>query len=592
MAKNDLVLLDSILEKRSIDRPDLKNIGDHFDIFVFDNIFKDYDLSDEEIEQGWVEGTDDGGIDGFFVFLDGIFLSEIPKSQEIRKYPDIEVVVVTCKHEASFRQIPLNNILASIPELFDLSMTSDSFKSEYNEGILEQRDLFCNAYKELSARQPSLKFTFIYASRGDVSGVADNIIARKKLIEARMSDYFSNCTTSFTFNGASELLQMTRKKQSSNLELTFIENYVSRAQSNYVVLAKLNDYYKFITDEQGNLRRYLFDSNVRDFLGRVPVNEDIALTLNTHSRIDQCDFWWLNNGVTIIATAANIAGKEINLENIQIVNGLQTTENIFGYLKNPNISEDRAVLVKIIVTQDVEVRDKIIKATNFQTPVELASLRATDKIQRDIEDILLRHNWFYDRRKNYYKNQGKPLQRIVSPSYLASCVLAIVFKDPIKASRLKTRFMRVDEKYFQIFNDKLDIRIYPFVLDLAKNVEQHLLTKNPPWAYHRFLTDCRCLFPYVWLVKKFGSEYNIGNILNTNPKLELSEIDYIWSRLNDLISTGKFKPKRLFKNQKIIDVLISETKIDIDSLIEHSNCYQKNKKRGWFGFFCKNKNCK
>ena len=228
------------------------------------------------------------------------------------------------------------------------------------------------------------------------------------------------------------------------------------------------------------MRTYLFESNIRDYLGNTPVNEDISQTLLANNRIEVCDFWWLNNGVTIIATAANVAGKEISLENIQIVNGLQTTETIFNHFKNgETTNDDRAILVKIIVTQDPEIRDKIIKATNYQTGVELSSLRSTEKIQRDIEEILLKDNWFYDRRKNYYKNQGRPAHRIISPAFVACCITALVFKNPAKAaSGLKTKFMRIDEQYNTLFNAKMDIRVYSSALSIVKAIEYSLLRKK------------------------------------------------------------------------------------------------------------------
>ncbi|MBI3895353.1 MAG: AIPR family protein [Acidobacteria bacterium] len=559
MAKNDLVLLDALLQKKLADYPDLSDLGELFDVFAFENILKDHDLSYEEIEQGWVDGGDDGGVDAFFIFLDGLPITESPNSNDVRKRPEIEIVVITCKHEATFRQAPLNNLLASVPELFDLSRSSSSFESKYNENLLEQRELFCETFKELAARQPSLHVRFIYASRGDTTDIAENIRGRACLFESRMSELFSDCSTRFDFYGASELLQLTRKQRSSTLGLTFIENTLSRAKSNYVVLCRLSDYYKFITDEEGELRRYLFESNVRDFLGRVPVNEDISATLQAPSRIDQCDFWWLNNGVTIISTAANVAGKEINLENIQIVNGLQTTETIFEHFQCRDRDDDRAVLVKIIVTQNAEIRDRIIKATNYQTAVELPSLRATEKIQRDIEDILLEHNWFYDRRKNYHRNQGRPIQRIVSPAYLASCILALVLKDPAKASRLKIKFMRIDSQYKEIFNPCLDIRIYPVVLDIVKQVEHLLTDRRVVWGRQggvKFPANYRWLFAYVWATRKLG-ESHPQNILDlATHSIDIAEIDEIWMRLCQVAEEGNFKPKRLYRNHAAIRALV------------------------------------
>jgi hypothetical protein len=62
--------------------------------------------------------------------------------------------------------------------------------------------------------------------------------------------------------------------------------------------------------------------------------------------------------------------------------------------------------------------------------VGLASLHATDKIQRDIEDVLLRDGLFYERRTNYYANQGPPASHIISPLYIASGYMTLVLKSP------------------------------------------------------------------------------------------------------------------------------------------------------------------
>lgn len=65
MAKNDQILLDGIIE----DRVDMKLPSDRkdeaFEFLAFEQILKDYALSKEEIESGWVDGRNDGGIDGF-----------------------------------------------------------------------------------------------------------------------------------------------------------------------------------------------------------------------------------------------------------------------------------------------------------------------------------------------------------------------------------------------------------------------------------------------------------------------------------------------------------------------------------------------
>jgi hypothetical protein len=289
----------------------------------------------------------------------------------------------------------------------------------------------------------------------------------------------------------------------------------------------------------------------------VPVNLDISASL-TRGGIDQCDFWWLNNGITIIATAVNVAGKDISLENIQIVNGLQTTETIYEHFKKyGNVEDDRAVLVKIVVTQDPEVRDRIIKATNYQTGVELSSLRATEKIQRDIEEILLKENWYYDRRKNFHKNQGRPIQRIVSPVYLASCIVALAHKDPSRAARLRSKFMRIDEQYNAIFDPTLDIRIYPIVLNVLKTVEHSIVMQRSVWGQRqsRFAADYRSLFSFIWVSRRLGGpQFKRDQLLNLRePFVDSKEMDEAWALICKISEEGGFKPKRLYRNRGFVE---------------------------------------
>ena len=55
----------------------------------------------------------------------------------------------------------------------------------------------------------------------------------------------------------------------------------------------------------GVFQESLFDANVRDYEGDVAVNSGIRATL-IEARHDE-EFWWLNNGVTIVATKARFA---------------------------------------------------------------------------------------------------------------------------------------------------------------------------------------------------------------------------------------------------------------------------------------------
>src|SRR5690606_4876942 len=102
-----------------------------------------------------------------------------------------------------------------------------------------------------------------------------------------------------------------------------------------------------------------FDSNIRDYQGSVEVNTGIKETLMASSPAE--DFWWLNNGITITASDATFASKKLQIEEPQIVNGLQTSFEIYNYFKINKVEQDtRNVLVRVVKTKDEKSRLKVI----------------------------------------------------------------------------------------------------------------------------------------------------------------------------------------------------------------------------------------
>ncbi len=562
MAKNDIVLVDSVIDKLVNQNNGKYDISEQFELFCFDQLLKDYDLSFDEIEFGWVDGNNDGGIDGMFVFIDDKLITSPVKSDDYRKRTNIDMVIVTCKHANTFLQIPINNLIASIDELLDLSKDTSEIISKFNEDVLRIRDLFRDSYIELADKNPCLKVRIVYASRGDTGQVSENVQARADQLEKLVNQkHFSDANVGFSFCGAAELLTLYRKSKSFSLRLRFTESFISRADTNYIILSKLDDFYSFITDDQGKLRRYLFESNVRDYLSSNAVNQDIAETLLSGETKEDFDFWWLNNGITLLASRANVAGKEISLENIQIVNGLQTTETIFNNYSKIS-STDRAVLIKIIIASEDDIRDRIIKATNNQTKVELASLRATDKIQKDIEQVLFDNGWYYDRKKNYYKNQGMPQDRIITVGYLSTAIYALCLKDIREAAKPKPRFLRNDGLYNHVFNKGWELEVFLSCVEIMKKMElalsKHSLTDDEdsiakPQAAPAFAAA------YAHMI--LGTNYQPNDLIKLkNEDVGKAEVDEAWkimrvAREKYMKLTGAKTAKRAHKKKQFLKIV-------------------------------------
>ena len=293
MAKNDLILLDSILDELKISCQDTHDIGYVFEKFCCSEILKNKDLSAEEVQSGFIDGRDDGGIDYFYTFVNGHLLMDLESFISPKADVSMEIYVITSKHHDTFSQQTLNTQISTINEIFDLSRDDNELIGCYNENLLMQRNIFFTAYRRFASKLTNLTFKFLYVSRGDTALLGKNVVSRGEQIVSTIKEFFSNCNATYEFIGAAELLSLYRKKREFKLLLPYKEA-ISASNQKYILLCKITDYFYFLSDQSGELRRYLFDSNVRDYIGLNKVNKDI---LDTLTSISDIDFWWLNNGI-------------------------------------------------------------------------------------------------------------------------------------------------------------------------------------------------------------------------------------------------------------------------------------------------------
>lgn len=468
---NDQIILDQIMEKQRVERMPNAKKTDFFEIYVTEQVLKNFDLSHEEIESGLAGSANDGGIDSIYTFVNGELVRDDFDSTSLKKNISINVVIIQSKTSDSFGEEPINKLVAVTNHLFSLSNELTDFQMRYNNSVLSSVNIFRTLYTNLAAKFPSISFEYIYATRGNTSNIHPNVKAKSDDLSVAVKNLFKDAGFEFKFFGAAELLNLSRKESTESFQINFSE--ILTGEGGYIALVKLDNFMKFLTHNDKTLRKNLFDSNVRDYQGNVEVNADMQITLK--DRISGIDFWWLNNGVTIVAENASQAGKTLTLEEPQIVNGQQTSREIFNYLNNlPSSDEKRTVMIRVIVATDAQIRDRIIKATNSQTTIPAASLRATEKIHRDIETYLAPYSIFYDRRKNSQKQQGHSVDKIISIGLLAQAMMSIMLQRPDDARARPSSLIKRDDDYDKIFNIKLPINIYLIAASLVKLTKEQL----------------------------------------------------------------------------------------------------------------------
>jgi hypothetical protein len=148
----------------------------------------------------------------------------------------------------------------------------------------------------------------------------------------------------------------------------------------------------------------LFARNVRGFLGSTEINAGMQTTLEK----EPCNFWYYNNGITIICDKAHIVpiqGREVlRVTNPQVINGQQTTRMLHAGGKGCGAS----LLVRVFKVPRESGDDSngfdtlvsnIVQATNWQNAIRPSDLMSNDRRQIEIERQLRKLNYLYVRKR-------------------------------------------------------------------------------------------------------------------------------------------------------------------------------------------------
>lgn len=159
----------------------------------------------------------------------------------------------------------------------------------------------------------------------------------------------------------------------------------------------------------------LFAKNLRGFLGKSDVNDEIQNTLSS----EQENFWYYNNGITIIAESVDktiVGGGNSDTgtfycKNISVVNGAQTVSSI-GKFANGNIDcvKDIYVTCRIIELKNAPdgFGELITKTNNRQNKIEYRDFVTLDPEQIRIRTEASIEGFTYSllRSENYQKNEA------------------------------------------------------------------------------------------------------------------------------------------------------------------------------------------
>lgn len=442
-----------------------------FERYAIELIFRDLDPSDDEIDAGWLGGGDDGGLDGVYFVVNRRFMPD--EFQMPNDVFAVELHLIQAKYETGFGEMPVQKFEDFIEDLFTYGKSVDQL-NYYNRKLRDRISAIREMYEAVIGRPHTFTVTFWYATKSDQIP-NPKVQSRINNLKGKMVSLVTSAKPQFETWGARDLTNAFRTPRSTSVILNVNRHFMCDDGS-VVCLATLSNFADFLTDDNETLREYLLEPNVRDYAGKWnPVNKDIRASLESS---DVAEFWWFNNGITILADACQLGAGKATMESPELVNGLQTSHEIFNFFSLNKKQDDRSVLVRIILPPDDQTRRRVTKATNFQTPVNVLSLRATEDIHFDIEELLKLYGLFYDRRKGEYRRLRKPINKIISIRRLAQTVIAIALRRPADARARPMSVLATDEGYKSVFDVDAKRDLFLFCVLLDRHVETYLVARE------------------------------------------------------------------------------------------------------------------
>ena len=493
MSRNDALALESNFtgwqQKRFPTPPKDLNV---FEYYCVDQFLRQFDLSDSQLKTGMIGKSKDGGVDALYMFVNGELVdSETELNPKISNR--VKIIIMQVKEGEGFSPVAVDKLYWFSDDLFDLTRMKAEYHQTYHSDLIAAMRLIKDKYKFIVGENPSLSVDYHYVTKRDVTPNADCETSAKKVIEI-VKQHFPGAQVGFQFVGASQLWKQLQTRPPKSKKLKWASQSLSTPEGQ-IGLVRLPDYFSFVTEDDGQLAERFFDSNVRGYWKTSVINKRIASTLMTATAPE---FWLLNNGITILTEQVVAGGHlEVDVMDPQIVNGLQTSREIFNHfsLNKADPADQRRLLVRLITTADTAIRDSVIRSTNSQNEMPESALRATDAIHRQIESLFHRYSLYYDRRQGYYRDQGKPVAQIISVVELVQAMLATTLRRPDEARGRPRDYIKKDESYGSIFGkDKFDLNIYLKSIQIVRLVDDFLDTLSLETVDRRNLPYWVCMY--------------------------------------------------------------------------------------------------
>lgn len=381
----------------------------------------------------------DWGIDGILLIVNGRIVTSIQEVDDLlsaNNILQIKIIVIQAKTSEQFKVNELGQELDGIEYILK-EIYQNSDVPNCNEHLDSYRNIIKYIYTKSayfdSGENP--KVILYYVTCGDYKEQKDH---EAKINKTKDSIEQLGLTSLFKcyLLGKKDIINYY-KQTKSKIETTIKVDHkipfpdIKYVDESYLCLIPFSEYKKLITDN-GKINKAVFYDNIRAFQGDNVVNKAMASSLKEK---DINLFSAMNNGITVIAKKIKATGTNLFLSDYQIVNGCQTSHVLY---QNQNMEgiENLMLTVKIVSSNNKEIRDKIIIGNNSQTEVkreQLVSLLDTQKMIEDYYNAQTKfEKLYYERRSKQYRFEETkiPSYKVITIPFQIQAFISMILGKP------------------------------------------------------------------------------------------------------------------------------------------------------------------
>ncbi|MFO8013510.1 MAG: AIPR family protein [Phycisphaerae bacterium] len=484
-------LLDEFVKQNSLNTLPEEKAFEHFCGYLVTSGHYSESFPSDDVAVG---GGADCGIDSIAVIVNGTLVTEPEEIEDLAAtngFLDVTFIFVQAERSSGFETAKIGQFVFGVLDFFE-----ENPQLPQNDRVQLYKRLSEEVFERSRLFKKGNPRCFLYYATTGKWTEDPNLVARRDAGQQDIEDQGLFREVEIHCVGAEHLQQLYRESQNAVArEVVFSDRTVipeiPGVEQAYLGLLSASQFLRLVENENYEVLTSLFYDNVRHWQEWNAVNTEMRETLSSQ---DQARYFpLLNNGVTIVARRVHPTANKFLLEDYQVVNGCQTSYVLHECREG--LTDDVMIPVRIIATEDDNIKNAIIKATNRQTQVTEEQLFALSDFPKRLEAYFPtfkgKKALYYERRSRQYNGvRGIEKVRVINMTTLVRAFAAIFREIPHRTTRNYKALLRGVGK--DIFNK--DHQLEPYYVAAFEHYRLEFLFRNEnlprelkPARYHLLL---------------------------------------------------------------------------------------------------------